>query len=140
MQNKKKNKVLFSSIVIVMVMVLFCSCEKNKEDVKILKSDSWFHEFYIKDDKVFIKCEITIQNCGDKDRYINLLANMEEDKNNGLLKSSIVSGYDKKGNDKFFIPAKSKKNWEVLFIGDFAGKAVKQNRNLPMIDVVVIKE
>ena len=87
-----------------------------ERDLKVLRSDSWFDDFYIKEDdlnlkinKVFMKCEITIQNKSNQDRYIKLFANMEEDANNGLIKSPTVSGYDKEGNDKFFVSANKTK-------------------------------
>ncbi|MCH5265592.1 MAG: hypothetical protein J1F02_06810 [Lachnospiraceae bacterium] len=107
-----------------------------KNNIKLLKNDSYFDKFYIKENKVFIKCELVIQNSGDKDEYIKLRANMESDYNNGLLKSPIVYGYNKKGNDEFLVPANSKKEYNVSFIGDFAGKKQKSNRNLPSIEII----
>lgn len=141
---KRRNQVFLAGIVVIIVIIfiIFYFYERisidDKNSIKIIQSDSQFDEFYIEENKVFVKCEVTIQNRGDKDKYINLLANMEEDKNNGLLKSAIIFGYDKKGNNEFIIPANSQKDYEVFFIGDFGGTAVKQNRNLPIIEAVVL--
>lgn len=138
-----KNKVL-SCIVIIIVIVCLSLCTRMgidvERDLKVLRSDSWFDDFYIKEDKVFMKCEITIQNKSNQDRYIKLFANMEEDANNGLIKSPTVSGFDKEGNDKFFVSANTTKKYKVFFVGDFAGNTVKQDRNLPVIELVVMKD
>lgn len=108
-----KNKVL-PCIVIIIVIVCLSLCIRMgidaEGDLKVLRSDSWFDDFYIKEDKVFVKCEITIQNRSNQNRYVKLFANMEEYANNGLIKSPIVPGYDKEGNDKFFIAANTKKH------------------------------
>lgn len=114
-----KNKVV-SCIVIIIVTVCLSLCTRMgidvERDLKVLRSDSWFDDFYIKEDKVFMKCEITIQNKSNQDRYIKLFANMEEDANNGLIKSPTVSGYDKEGNDKFFVSAnKTKKYFHATY-------------------------
>lgn len=59
---------------------------------------------------------------------------------NGLLKSPIVSGFDEEGSDKFFIAANSTEDYNVIFIGDFAGKLRKLTRNLPSIEIKVIND
>lgn len=114
--------------------------EEKEIKVNVIRSDSLFHEFYIKEDKVFIRCEITLENSSNEDEYVNLLANMQEDVDGGLLKAPIVTGYDEAGKSEFFVPAHSKKEYTVLFIGDFAGKEQKRNRDLPSIECVRVKD
>lgn len=116
------------------------SHEEKAIKVNVIRSDSWFHEFYIKEDKVFFRCEITLENSSNEDEYVNLLANMQEDVDGGLLKAPIVTGYDETGKSEFFVPAHSQKEFEVLFIGDFAGKEQKRNRDLPSIECVRVKD
>ncbi len=61
---------------------------------------------------------------------------MKKDARLGLLASSAVYGYSKKGNDEFIVPAKAKKRYNVYFVGDFAGNKKKLDRNLPPIEVI----
>lgn len=138
MKDKKKCIVF----VIILVIVIFYQEVITREigerkDVILLRKDSWFEEFEVRENKVFITCHLTIQNSSDMDKYIELLADMKEDTKNGLLKSSMLSGYDKKGNNEFFIPSNSTKTYTVDFIGDFAGNEEKKNRNLPSVKIVV---
>ena len=140
MKCKTKHIYFFLLFMMAVIIVLICVYAKmKKNNVELLHSDSYYDEFYINKDKVFLKCYVTIENSSHNDEYIYLTANMEEDADNGLLKSPLVSGYNKKGSDKFFIPANSKRGYDVIFIGDFAGKSVKLNRRLPPIEITVIK-
>ena len=130
-------------IILLLVMgitfVLLYAYKKVKEDkVILLKSESFFDEFDVKEDKVYIKCYLTIQNSSSNDKYINLSANLKGDAINGLLKSPIISGVNKKGSDKFFIKANSTKGYNVIFVGEYAGKPQKLTRSLPPIEIKVI--
>lgn len=107
-------------------------------NIKLLREASFFNDFYIKNGKVYVDCNITVYNKNNKEKCIKLLAHMEEDFDNGLLKDKEVYGYDKQGNDEFLLPANLKKEYRVIFIGDFAGKKEKENRNLPQIEIIQI--
>ena len=41
--------------------------------------------------------------------------------------------------DEFLVPANSTEEYTIYFIDDFAGNNVKQDRNLPEIDIVEYK-
>lgn len=135
---KRKKRIIILALCI--IFALFCLYRiYGMDKVKVLRSDSSFDDFYVEEDKVYIKCHIAIQNSNDVDEYISLAANMEEDAANGLLKSSTIFGYDKAEKRGFMIPANSIKEYECVFIGDFAGTAQKHDRNLPEIDVMQIE-
>lgn len=125
--------------VMVVATVLLCAYVKiNKHDVRILEQESWFDTFYVKNDQVFIECSVTIQNRSHRDAYVKLSAELEADAKHGLLKSAVIPGFSKKGKDHFLIKADSQKEYAVVFVGDFAGNPVKQNRDLPPIDMYMI--
>ncbi len=120
--------------------VLLCAyISSNKNEIRILERESFFDTFYVKDNQVFIECYVTIQNRSHHDEYVKLSANLKADAKHGLLKSSVVPGFHKKGSDRFLIKANSKKEYNVVFIGEFAGNPVKQNRELPPIDLTVVR-
>lgn len=64
---------------------------------------------------------------------------MEEDADKKLIRNAKVTGYDEKGVDEFLVPANSTEEYTIYFIDDFAGNNVKQDRNLPEIDIVEYK-
>lgn len=111
--------------------------ENKKQAIKIDRENSWFDEFYIEGNKVYMKCYITIRNSSDENNYIKLVAGLEEDAKNKLIKNPKVTGQDSKGSDMFFVPANSQKEYTVFFIDDYAGENKKQDRNLPEIEVEV---
>lgn len=138
---RKKYTMIFFLLAAMSFIIFLClmiKLENKKQEIKIEREDSWFSDFYIKENKVYIQCYITIRNDSNEDQYIKLLAHMEDDAKNKLIKHSIVTGYDEKGSDKFFVPADSEINYiEVFFIDDYAGEEQKQDRNLPEIELVV---
>lgn len=138
---RKKCVILFCLIVILSVFVfLFLYGRMNdKAGVKIEREQSWFDEFYIKDDRVYIRCYVTMQNSGNEDKYVKLEANMEEDADKKLIRNAKVIGYDEKGVDEFLVPANSTERYTIYFIDDFAENNVKQDRNLPEIEIVEYK-
>lgn len=133
-QWKKRYFIVIFFIVIILGGIYFYLQGFRK--VVLIEEESYFHDFYVENNKVYIQCEIVLQNNSNKDEKVKLLADMKEDARLGLLTSSAVYGYSKKGNNEFVVPAKSKKEYNVYFIGDFAGNKIKQNRNLPSIEVI----
>ena len=115
-----------------------CACG-GTSDIVLLKKESYFNQFYIKGNKVCVDCNIVLHNQSDKVKKVKLLAHMKEDADNGLLKDTEVNGYDKNENDVFVLPANSKEEYKVNFIGDFAGKEEKRNRNLPEIEIIEVE-
>jgi hypothetical protein len=110
------------------------SSQKNA-DCFIVESESWFDDFTVRDDKVYIKCEVVLQNTtSDKQRF-KMAAICSEDVDTGLLKNEKVYAVDDHEKERVFeIHANSKQTFEdVVFLGKYGGNNKKSNRLLPRI-------
>jgi hypothetical protein len=151
-------------IIIISIMTLsinsclsFAFGSKEKNNVKIIKEESWFNNFYVIDDIVFMECIISIKNNTENDISFKLNAICNNDVQLGLLKNNILAGYKedifrsavsaeyiyKKYSeglltDVFIISANETiEHLRVIFIGDSAGNHQKTNRALP--DIIIIE-
>lgn len=120
-------------IIILASCLLFAVINKqcNKEKIYILYDKSFFSDYEVKDNKVFINCELLIYNGYNSEQSIELVAFDNDDVNTGLLKSSELKGYIKGTNNYEFLLKKGKNFLSVSFIGEFAGNVKKANRLLP---------
>lgn len=128
--------ILFFIIAAILSVLCLYIINAVKSSVKLISHDSFFNDFSVIEDKVYIKCHIVLRNDSNKEESVKLRANMEEDTSNGLLKSPIVYGYNRNGTDEFLVPANSTKGYSVSFIGDFAGNEEKLTRELPFIEII----
>lgn len=137
----KMRKIKILKIIIIIASCLFVvviNKQWNKEKIYILYDKCSFSDYEIKDDKVFINCELFIFNSYNSETYIELAAFDNDDVNIGLLKNSELKGYIKDTNNYKFLLKKGENCFTVSFIGEFAGKAKKANRMLPNKIVVYI--
>jgi len=110
---------------------VFTSCSLNNiEKIKLIKLESYYSDFEVKKDKVYISCYITLENNLDKEQTIKLSATFPNDVGK-LLKNAVIES-----EKSFTLDAKSKKSFKVVFIGDFAGKNKKNDRLLPDISIL----
>lgn len=109
--------------------------------LQIDKSSSNFHDFYVEDYTVFIRCDVTITNSGKDDATFELYANFPDDVELGLLKEERLQAYSENdGNStQFEIDAAEIRVFSVLFVGEYGGTYLKHDRNLPEIEIVVKK-
>ena len=138
-------------VFILCVILLGLSSKKNKEAIIIDKEHSYFHDFKIYNDKVYMYCTITLENITDNDLLFSIFAESYEDKVNGLITNERMKGYeweidektrDMKVTDKkiFFINGKQKiSELKIVFIGEHGSGNMKDNRNLPDIYIVINK-
>ena len=139
---KKLPIVLFGAAfaVIVTVIAMFVIINNNTVDLRIVKDASYFSDYYVEDEKVYIKCEVTIRNFSSVNESFQLNAILKDDVELGLLKSENLKGYSQElSNDKFTVEKKTTKTFSVVFVGDFAGINRKQDRNLPEIVITTIE-
>lgn len=139
---KKLLIVLFgiAAVVIVTVIVISFVINNKTDDLRIVKDTSYFSDFYIEGEKVYIKCELTIKNYSSVDKSFQLSAILKDDVKLGLLKSENLKGYNQElTNDKFTIEKKTTETFSVIFVGDFAGTNRKHDRNLPEIVITTIE-
>ena len=142
---KMKNCFLKILYIMLLLIMLFNSSGCNIISQKnagcfIVESESWFDDFTVRDDKVYIKCEVVLQNTTSDNQRIKMAAICSEDVDAGLLKNEKVYAVDDNQKERVFvINANSKQTFEdVVFLGEFGGKKIKNNRLLPRIILEII--
>ena len=130
---KKTLSILF---VLCMVLSLF-SCQAK--DIKLDEEKSFFSDFKIENNKVYIYCTLFIENKSDTEKVISLKASFEKDVEIGLLKEALVSGYSLDESTQEFQLKKGENQLDVVFVGEYAGVDKKHDRLLPDIEITEIK-
>lgn len=93
---------------------------------------SFFIDFRVEDEKVYIECDLTIESKMDYDVYIEGHLPLYEGK---LLKERSICAYDKEtGSDRFKLVHGTNK-FTVVFVGDYGGTHQKINNLLPDITI-----
>jgi len=134
-------KIIVAVIVIILISAIVSGVRVNgnEKTLRINEEESYFDGFYVKDNKVFIKCEFSITNSNQTERAFHLFAMMDEDVKIGLLKDAKIYAVDDRFNKKTFkVGAKSTLRIDVLFMGDFNGTYQKTDRLLPDITIETI--
>lgn len=120
-----------------MALSLF-SCQSSY--IKLDKEDSFFSDFKVEDDKVYIYCTLFIENQSDVEKNVVLKASLDNDAKNGLLKEAVIDGYSVDGSTKTFKLKAGENQIDVVFIGDYAGNEEKIDRLLPDIEIIEIEQ
>ena len=149
--NRKKTLIVIG-IFIVLIILITCMMHltKRKKAIIILdKESSYFHSFEVKDGKVYMYSEVSLENTSNKQVRFKIFANSYEDEKNALLSDKRMEGYEwvidedsRKAkitnNNIFSLKGKEKiTGLKIVFVGKHGSKNVKQDRNLPDIDIVV---
>lgn len=125
------------SIVLLIIMLFSsCSAEKTENAILIIKDQSFFSDFHTKSDKVYIDCELTVNNATEKQQIVQFVADMTDDVKIGLLKNAKVTAYAEDYYTSKFTLVKGLQRIRVTFIGDYAGVKQKSSRNLPKIEII----
>ena len=130
---KRLLSVLF---VLCMVLSLF-SCQTK--EIELNEEKSYFSDFKIENGKVYIYCTLFIENKSDTEKVISLKASFEKDVEIGLLKEALVSGYSLDESTQEFQLKKGENQFDVVFVGAYAGADKKHDRLLPDIEITEIK-
>ena len=104
--------------------------------IKLDEADSFFSDFKVEDDKVYIYCTLFIENQSDIEKNVALKASLDNDAKNGLLKEAVIDGYSVDGSTKTFKLQKGENQIDVVFIGDYAGTEERIDRLLPDIEII----
>jgi len=76
-------KIIF--VTIILIAVFFCSCDKsNTEEIKLIKKDSYFSDFWIDHGRVYIKCFLSAENLTEKEIKVKIKASSPEDVSGGF--------------------------------------------------------
>ena len=129
-------KFLVLLCIVCMMLSLFSCQAKN---VKLNEGKSYFSDFKIENDKVYIFCTLFIENKSDAEKVISLKASFEKDVENGLLKEVLVSGYSLDEGTQEFKLQKGENQLDVVFIGKYAGADKKYDKLLPDIEITEIE-
>lgn len=104
------------------------------DDVYVDQENSWFSDFHIEADKVYITCHIELCNKSNA-RTVRLYGVFSDDVDT-LVTESVLPGFitdDFDSNDNSFLLAPGEQAYDVTFIGTFAGTGQKNDRLLPQI-------
>ena len=124
------------AVILVVVCILcsvigFSSCEQN--DIRLNEDKSFFSDFKIENDKVYLYCTLFVENSSKTERTVTLKASFEADVKNGLLKEALTVGYSFAEGAEEFRLQKGENQIDVVFIGEHAGGDQKHDRRLPDI-------
>ena len=123
-------------IISLCLLVLFStlsSCFYNSKDIiRLVSDDSYFSDFEVIDDLVYIKCYLTIENRGKADLSFTISADFNVDVGQ-LLSEKTIYAMDNQGERQiFFLSAETTEKWILCtFIGAYGGTSQKADRNLP---------
>lgn len=121
------------SVIIALTIILLCICSCWKNEISIDNDESFYSDFKIEDDKVYIYCNVLVKNPGNDNEKISLSGVFENDKKSGLLKKELLNGYSDDCETTEFNLKRGDNQIEVVFIGDYAGTNQKYDRLLPRI-------
>ena len=130
-----RNKIVISIIVSIIFILLLCKCIAYRQmDKLVLVENKSFHSiFYVRDDKAYIECELTLDSALERDIKIQGTFPRDEGK---LLKNATIYAYDiETGVDTFHLVRGTNK-FTVVFIGDYGGTFQKFDRLLPDITLI----
>lgn len=134
----KKYTIFLCALICLSMLVALTSC-KTTANISVDEENSYFSDYVIEDDKVYIKCHIILTNTYDAEKTVKLSAKLPDDAANVLLKQEIVKALNEDGSETAFaLPPNSTESYDVVFVGEFAGSKQKQDRHLPeiLIDIV----
>lgn len=110
----------------------FLSNSQNNT-IRINYESSFFHDFYVQEDNVKIRCELSIYNTSEEDIKFYIKAKSFEDVNTLLSKEDLIIK-DVNNKEKIFeLKANEARTFEVFFGGEYGGTCQKKDRNLPDI-------
>ena len=114
-----------------------CNGEQNLNKYILLDdTTSYFSDFEVVDDNVYIYCTIMLTNTTSKERSFRVKGFFEDDVKGHLLLESELYAYDEERETTFSLHANETKIFEICFIGKFGGRGIKKNRLLPEIEII----
>lgn len=135
-----KQYTLVLLIIGVSMLMLFTLC-KTTDKIYVDKKTSYFSDFEVENDKVFIKCYITLTNTFDVEKTVNLSTKLPEDVTIGLLKTEEIKALNEDGSKMdFVLPPNASKSFDVVFIGEYADTDKQHDRNLSEINIEIVKQ
>lgn len=135
---------MIKKITIMLMFILIagqvsCSFNNNADIVErqviIIEEESYFHDFVVKSNKVYLSCDITVKNLMDQDASFYLIGNFIEDEGRLLAKGRLSAKNIETKDNLFHIGEYETKTYAVVFIGEYAGTYEKHDRLLPELEI-----
>ena len=138
-------KSLIAVFLVSLLLLGGCDMCKNKNNntttdrISIVNDISFCHDFYVEQNKVYYRCEVTIENSHNSEKVIKLTGFRPRDVDVGLILNQELYLTDESGNPcDISLPPNSTKRYEVYFVGDHAGGFTKADRLMPIIEITEI--
>ena len=133
-------------VLCVAVCLIICltlsSCGKNAEitehDVDIVEEGSAFINYEVKDDNVYLYCCVIVKNTSGDEKQFYIAGDFKDDEGLLLCESELTAHNTEDNSDVFTLSGKSEKQFNIVFIGDFAGVNQKHDRLLPKMEAIII--
>ena len=103
----------------------------------IINKESYFSDFYVKGDKAYIECEMSIKSPRDCSIQIQGTFMRDEGK---LLKNATIFAYDIESGSNIFNMVRGTNRFRVVFIGDYGGIPQKFDKLLPEIELIALDQ
>ena len=117
-----------------LLTAVLCFCTKSNpmmQVIKLTEESSYFNDFTVKNNKVYMNCALVIENISTKGVTVRIKASSPQDVSGGLLKSAGLHGFSKDLATDTFTLSTGENQITVIFIGEYGGTNIKQNRLLP---------
>ena len=134
----KLNKRFFA--ILLLPVLLFSGCAKTavNKDVIVIASESFYSDFEVKGDSVYIYCTLSLRNCSSQDVTFQIKGCFDNDVKGHLLTERVLFAHDDALETVFFLRANEKKEFDVCFTGQYGGRPVKHDRMLPEIEIIPV--
>lgn len=114
--------------------------EAQNTGIIIHEDRSMLVDFYQEDGIVHMVCKIELENPSASTQKFNIVGYSAEDVNTGLLLQPKLIGYNEYNTELFVLEANSRVMVIVDFQGEYAGKLVKTDREIPnTIEIINIE-
>ena len=135
----KKYTIFLCALICLSMLVALTSC-KTTANISVDEENSYFSDYVIEDDKVYIKCHVILTNTYDAEKTVNLSAKLPQDAASGLLKDEKIKALNEDGSQvTFVLPPNSSESFDVVFVGDFAGYERKYDKHLPEMIIEIVE-
>ena len=117
--------------------------QRYKQDkfIKVDYDNSYYSDFYIKGNRVYITCILSVYNDSEKKQKFYIRAKYTEEEGRLLANNKYLKIKENKQEKVIELNPKEKQTINVIFEGDFGEKKQKLNRLLPNeIKIVHITE
>ncbi len=140
---------IIKSLIGILIIVMICtmtSCTAEQGSKCLLVSEeSLFNDVYIKNEKIFYDCSITVKNENIFDCDVIFVGDFSVEYDFGIVTRKTLLAFDENGNQIFELKAGETAVFNISFIGtpqtvNQEEKPLKKDRLLPPISIQIIEK